>query len=148
MKVILLHDVEQFGEEGDIVEVAEGHARNFLFPKHLAVPATEHAVRDVADRAAAAHREAERELHALQRLATDIDGQELTITVPASESGTLYGGIGADAIASALAERGFRVDQSWVKQDQPIKETGEHVAHLQFPHGLEAECTIIVEAER
>ena len=147
MKIILLHHVDQLGGEGDVVEVSDGHARNFLFPKHLAVPATESAIHDAANRAAAAGRESERELHELQHLATSLDGQEFTMTVPANESGTLYGSIASPAIAEHLAEHGFRVDPSWVRLEEPIKETDEHAIPLQFPHGLEAEITVIVDVK-
>ena len=69
------------------------------------------------------------------------------MTVPATATGTLYGGIGESAIVSFLASRGFRVDSSWVQLAQPIKETGEHAIRLQLPHGLEAEVTIIVTSD-
>ncbi|MDO8599053.1 MAG: 50S ribosomal protein L9 [bacterium] len=147
MKIILLQDVEQFGSEGDVVEVADGHARNFLFPKHLAVPATESAVRDATQRATQVRRDTERELHDLQRLAAALDGQEFTITAPANASGTLYGGIGEGAVVALLATHGFIVDPTWVRLEQPIKEAGAHTIRLQLPHGLEAELTVIVEAE-
>lgn len=145
MKVLLLKDVPTIGQEGEAHEVSDGYARNFLFPKHLAVPVTDHAQREVAQRVDAVRREQERELAQLQRLAAAVDGQEVTITAPASATGTLYGSIGATAVATALTAAGFRVDEQWVQVPEPIKDVGEHLVRLQLPHGLEAEVVVIVE---
>ncbi|MDP3771657.1 MAG: 50S ribosomal protein L9 [bacterium] len=147
MRVLLLKDIADIGQEGEVHEVSDGHARNFLFPKHLAVPATDHAQREVRERVEAAARESERELEQLQRLAEAVGGQEITITAPASATGTLYGSIGPTAVATALTAAGFRVDEQWLQMPEHIKEIGEHTVDLRLPHGLEAEVTVIVEAD-
>jgi len=148
MKVLLLKDIADIGREGETHEVSDGHARNFLFPKHLAVPATDQAQREVASRVDAVRRESERELAQLQQLAAAVDGQEVTIIVPASATGKLYGGIGPPAVTTALVSAGFRVDEEWVQLPEPIKEVGEHTVELRLPHGLEAEVTVVVEVEK
>lgn len=148
MRVILLKDVENVGAEGEVHEVADGYAQHLLFPRHLAVPATPAAAREVAARAVAARREAERELHELQRLASTLDGQEFTIPVAANAGGKLYGGLGVAEIVAYLTTHGFPIEASWVQLESPIKEVGEHTVRLQLPHGLEAEVMVIVEAER
>ncbi len=147
MRVLLLKDIADIGREGETHEVSDGHARNFLFPKHLAVPATDHAKREVAQREEAVRRESERELAKLQQLAAAVDGQEVTMIVPASVAGKLYGSIGLAAVTTALVSAGFHVDEEWVQLPEPIKEVGEHSVALRLPHGLEAEVTAIVEAE-
>ena len=148
MKVLLLKDIESVGTEGETHDVADGYAQNFLFPRHLAVPATPAAAREVVQRAAAQRRAAEHELHELQRLAEALGGQEVTITAPASATGTLYGSIGPATVAEALVAAGFRVDEQWIQMSEPLKEVGEHAVGLRLPHGLEVEVTVIVEAEQ
>ncbi|MBI2482581.1 50S ribosomal protein L9 [Candidatus Uhrbacteria bacterium] len=147
MQVILLRNVAGVGSEGETHDVAEGYARNFLFPQHLAVPATPAAQQQVAARAAAERRQAERELQELQKLAAALDGFELVMSVPATGAGKLYGGIGAAALVTALARAGFTVDPEWVLLPEPMKEAGEHVVRLHLPHGLEAEVTVVVDGE-
>jgi large subunit ribosomal protein L9 len=148
MRVILLKDVENVGAEGEVHEVADGYAQHLLFPRHLAVPATPAAAREVAARVAAVRREAEQELHQLQRLASTLDGLEFTMAARATPEGRLYGSIGADAIADFLRMKKFFVDLEWIQLEEPIRECGEHRIRLQLPHGLEAEVVVIVEAER
>lgn len=147
MKIILLKDVENIGAEGEVHEVADGYAQNLLFPRHLAVPATSAAAQEVAARAAAARREAERELHELQRLATTLDGQEFTMSARATPNGRLYGSIGPEMIAEYMKARKLLVESAWVQLEESIRECGEHRIRLQLPHGLEAEVTVIIEAD-
>lgn len=147
MKVILLKDIESVGTEGETRDVADGYAQNFLFPHHLAVPATSAAQREIAQRAAAQRRAAEQELHELQRTASALDGQEFTMTEKANAGGTLYGSIGPATIAAFLTGKGYPTDAAWVQLPEPIREVGSHAVHLQLPHGLEAEVSVIVETE-
>ena len=147
MKVILLKNVKDIGAEGEIHEVSDGHARNYLFPRHLAVPATDQALHDVGLRAASQRREAERELKDLQRFAANIDGQEFRLSAKANAAGRLYGSMSAAAIAELCTARGFATEAMWVVLDEPIRDSGEYTIRLQLPHGLEAEVTLIIEPE-
>ena len=146
MKVILLKNVQGIGGEGEVHEVSEGHARNYLFPRHLAVPATDRAQQEAGLRAASQRRKAEHELKDLQRFAASIDGQEFHFPAKANAAGRLYGGISATAIAEFLTSRGYPMETTWVQLDVPIREVGECDIRLQLPHGLEAEVTVIIEA--
>lgn len=148
MRVLLLADVRAVGRSGEVAEVSDGYARNFLFPKHLAIPATPEAVRRAGADAAAVAAAAERELAELQRLAARMDGCAVTVSGSANEQGTLYGSIGDATIGMALRAAGFSVDDHWVDIEEPIRETGEHAVRLRLPHGLEVEITVIVEAEQ
>ncbi|MBI4433524.1 50S ribosomal protein L9 [Candidatus Uhrbacteria bacterium] len=145
MLVILLRDVPKIGSEGETHDVAEGYARNFLFPQHLAVPATRTAQQQVAARAQAQRQAAEQELHALQQLAAALNGFAFSVTAPVTGAGKLYGGIGVAMLIAELARAGFVVDASWIHLDAPMKEAGEHVVRVRLPHGLEAEFTVFVE---
>ncbi|MFH1430765.1 MAG: 50S ribosomal protein L9 [Candidatus Uhrbacteria bacterium] len=147
MKVILLKNVVGVGREGETCDVADGYARNFLFPKHLAVTATESVREEVREHAEAGRRAAERELRGMQKLAASLDGHEFVIRVRASAEDTLYGAMSAQQIVDALRGEGHTIEPSWVAFDAPVKELGEHDVRLQFHHGLEATLRIIVERE-
>ncbi len=143
MKVVLLQRVPTLGERGDICDVADGHARNLLFPKKLAIPATAQAIAEAEAEREAARRRSERELAALQKLATQLDGYELEVEETASDAGTLYAAVGAQKVAQLLKERGFDIKKTQVTMT-PIKTPGEYAATVRFDHGLEAELKLIV----
>lgn len=143
MKVVLLQRVPTLGERGEICDVADGYARNLLFPKKLAVSATAQAILQVEQEREAARRRSERELAALQKLATQLDGYELEVEETMSDAGTLYAAVGAQKVAQLLKERGFDIKKTQVTMTS-IKTPGEYAAAIRFDHGLEAELKLIV----
>ncbi|MEK7481420.1 MAG: 50S ribosomal protein L9 [Patescibacteria group bacterium] len=145
MKVVLSATVPQLGERGDVRHVADGYARNFLFPQKLAELATPAALWRAEQERTAVRKRAEHELNDLQRIATQLDGYELETEAPVSEAGTLYASVGAQKVAQLLKERGMPVKKTQVAME-PIKTPGEYKAGIRFAHGLEAEITIIVTA--
>lgn len=146
MRVILLKDIRGLGKEGDTVTVADGHAQNYLFPKHLAVPATRAAQEEIVTAAAQEAAAAVRELRALERLAAALDGFEVILRAAVNAQGTLYAAVTPVAIAGALAADGRNVDAAWVALRTPIKELGAHDVRIEMPHGLEVDICVIVEA--
>lgn len=147
MKVILLQDVENLGIKNDIKDVADGFARNFLFPKDLAKPATEAAIKQSEQEKEFMAKKAEEDLAATELVASQLDGQEIEILAKTEESGKLYGSITAAKIAKALKDKGFDIKSKQVKLAEPIKETGESEVIIEFSHGLEAKIKIIVTEE-
>lgn len=147
MKVILLQDVKKIGMKGDIKEVADGYARNFLLPQNLAILATPLAIENFKKQAEAARQAAETDLKATQELASRLDGQEVRLKAKASKDGKLFGGISPAQIASALEKKGFIIFKNQIVISEPIKSIGEHKVAVQLPHGLEAEVTVLVETE-
>lgn len=145
MQVILLQDVKGIGKADEIKEVADGYARNFLFPKHLAVQSSASAAADLMNKMKRAAKEAEKELQREQSLASRIDGLELEFKEKASDGGILYAGITAAKVAEALTKKGYPVVKDHVKLT-PIKELGSYQATIKFQHGLEAIITVIVTA--
>ncbi len=144
MKVILLEDVKQLGLKGDVVTVAEGYARNFLFPQHLAVEATEGKVRQMKEKEEAENRRKKKEKKGERQLAANLDGQEVIIQAKA-DGITLYAAISPKDVAKQLKNLGFSVKSDLIKMDV-IKETGEYEASIQFSSGFESHIQIIVEA--
>ncbi len=145
MKVILTNDVEKLGKSGELKEVADGYARNFLIPRKFAVPASGGAYRawqhDIASREEKRRREREEAEIAAQR----ISSTTLTMGVKVGEGGKLYGSITAKDIADALARRGIVVDRHKVDLDEPLRTLGTYKVAVRVLPGLAAEVTVAVE---
>jgi large subunit ribosomal protein L9 len=145
MKVILLKDVKELGKEGDVVEVSDGHARNFLFPQNLAVAATTEGLKKKADKQAALNKKEHREMSVFGDLAASLEGFELIMQEKVSDGGVLYASVTGKGIADALKKEGFKIDPEWVELAHPLKEPGDYTVSLALPHGFEAEIKIIIE---
>ena len=143
MKVVFLQNVEGSGRTGEIKEVADGFARNFLLPRRLAAPATADAIkRAEAIAAAEARRQAELDQEA-RSLAEKLSAP-IVITVRAGEQGRLYGSVTAADIAEEASKlAGEEVDRRLLVLEEPIKEVGIHEVPLRLTHNVEA--TLIVE---
>ncbi|HDM31922.1 MAG TPA: 50S ribosomal protein L9 [bacterium] len=148
MKVILLKDVENLGKKYEIKEVAEGYARNFLFPKKLAKPATEANLRWLEKKLKKLEEKAEKDLKKVQDLASKVDGLEITIPVKVGKDGQLFESITPLKILEKLKEEGFELKKKQIVLEKPIKELGEFPVKIKFPHNLEAEIKIIVVEEK
>ncbi len=148
MKVILLKEVKALGKQGDVVDVTDGHARNFLFPQNLAVSATADALHKKKSVEEHKQKAAHKELTVSGDLAAQLDGHEVLIEQKVNDNGTLYGAITQIQIAAALKKDGFKqIDPSMIQLNEPIKEPGDATAKIIFPHGFEAEVRVIVEGK-
>jgi large subunit ribosomal protein L9 len=134
MKVILTKDVVDLGHRGDVVDVSDGYARNYLVPRSLAVKASEGALRQ-ADAVRLAREDAERKARAeAEELAVNLGGSRVVVAARAGDEGKLYGSIGAHDIADAVEKfTGIAIDQRIVKIERPIKDIGLHEVTL-MPH--------------
>jgi large subunit ribosomal protein L9 len=145
VKVILTSDVSALGKSGELKDVTDGYARNFLIPQKLAVPAAGGAYRawqhDIASREEKRKREREEAEIAAQR----IGSTTLTMGVKVGEGGKLYGSITAKDIADALGRRGIVVDRHKVDLDEPLKTLGTYKVAIRVFSGLTPEVTITVE---
>lgn len=148
MKIILLKDVENIGKKNELKNVSNGYARNFLFPKKLAKPATKRAIEELEKQKEIEEKKAEEALKATQELVEKIDGQEIEVPMKLDEQGNLYGSVNEVEISKILKEKNFDVNKKQIKIPQPIKEIGEHPVTILFDHGLEAEIKIIVVEEK
>ena len=146
MKVILLQNVRDLGEKGEVKEVALGYARNFLIPHGLVREATDDAVREIEAQKAKVSKEAELDLQKTESLAQKLDGQIIEVTAKASEEGTLYAAISAAKVVSALKSKGFEVRKEQLLLGH-IKELGEHELVVNLDHGLEARITLVINPE-
>lgn len=148
MKVILLKDVKTVGKQGQVVDVTDGHARNFLFPQNLAVAATSEALQKKKQAEEAKQKQVHKELSVFGDLAGKLDGEEVFMQQKMNDNGTLYGAVTESQIASALKSQGFKqIDKSMIQLEEPIKEPGETSVKIVLPHGFEAEVKIIIEGK-
>ena len=145
MKVILTSDVEKLGKSGELKEVAEGYARNFLMPRKLAVPATGGAYRAWQHDIASREEKRKREREDAEIAATRIASTTLTMGVKVGEGGKLYGSITSKDIADALERRGIVVDRHKIDLEEPLKMLGTYKVAIKVSQGLTPEVTIAVE---
>lgn len=147
MKVILLQDIKGSGKRDDIITVSDGYARNFLFPKKLAVEATPGASREIErKRAAEAAREAERRAEA-EKKAAQLKGKTITMAVKCGEKGRLYGSITTAEIAEQLEKQhGVKVDKKKIDLADPIRAVGDVNVTVWLFSGVTVPMTVHVEA--
>lgn len=134
MNVILMKDVAELGGKGDIVDVSDGYARNYLLPRKLAMKATAGAIKQ-SERLRQARIEAAAKLKAdAEQIATSLVGARVVIGARASDEGKLFGSVGAHDIAEAVKKfTGVDVPSSIIRIDTAIREIGLHEVMLQ-PH--------------
>ncbi len=147
MRVIILQDVENLGKKGDVKEVADGYARNFLLPNKLVKLATNAALEELEKIQDLEAKKAEEALKHMQEIVSQIDGQEIEILVKIKETGEIYGSVTPFKISQALKKKGFDIKKTQVILKEPIKKTGEHPVTINFDHGLEAEIKAIIVEE-
>ena len=125
MKIVLREDVETLGRKGDLLDVADGYARNYLVPRGLAIKATKGVVTQA--EAMRRNREAReaRDRTAAQELAGRLSAAPLTVGARAGEGGKLFGSVTSADIVAALLDRGIEIDRRSVVLDDPIRELGE-----------------------
>jgi len=148
MQVILLDKVQNLGDLGDIVNVKNGYARNYLIPKQIASRATEENIKAFEAKKSELVAKAKESVAAAQARAESINGLSLSISANSSPEGHLYGSVGPREIAEKLTESGYPVDTSEVIQSEgAFKEVGEFSVKLKFHADVEADFTLTVVAE-
>ena len=148
MKIVLRDDVEKLGQKGDVVDVADGYARNFLVPRGLAIKADTGVVKQAeAMRRNRSARE-QRDREAAQTLATRITGRVLSVPARAGEGGKLFGSItAADIVAAAQTQFGVELDRRRLNLDEPLKELGTVELPLRLHADVVATLTVDVVAQ-
>ena len=145
MKVILTADVPALGKSGEMKNVADGYARNFLIPGKFAVPASGGTFRAWQHDIASREEKRKREREEAEIYATRIASTTLTMGVKVGEGGKLYGSITAKDIADALGRRGINIDRHKVELDEPLKSLGTYKVAVKVFSGMAPEVTIVVE---
>ncbi|MCC2671788.1 MAG: ribosomal protein [Armatimonadetes bacterium] len=146
MKVILKADVRDLGHTGELVEVKQGYARNFLLPRALAIPATEGNVKDYQKRISAAKQREERERTAAQQVADNLRGKRVVIIHRPVEGGTrIHGSITSVEIAKVLSGMaGREIDRRDVDLRTPIRALGDYRVNVKLMRGLSVQVPVLV----
>ena len=146
IEVILKEHVEHLGRRGEIVKVASGYARNYLFPRKLALAVTDENKRQIErERVKAEAKEAD-ELKAAQTQAATLEGLELAIARRVGENDVLYGSVTTGDIADALAARDVTVDRRRIQLGEPLKSLGEHKVGVKLHRDVTANLTVRIVA--
>jgi large subunit ribosomal protein L9 len=145
MKVVLKQDIKGTGKKDQMVEVSDGYARNFLFPRKLAVPADAANANDVKNKAEAKQFHLEQERAAAQKLADSVNEKGITIHAKAGTNGRLFGAVTAKDIAQALKDSyGIELDKRKIVLDADIKAYGCYPVSVKIYPGITAQVTVNV----
>lgn len=148
MKVLLCEDIQKLGWFGDIVEVNNGYARNYLIPQRLATTVSDNNIRSLAEEKSKRAEQRIKEKKRLEEAAKAVDGAEAVIAAKANEQGHLFGSITNKQIAANLREQGFTVADEVVSLHEHIKEVGSHKIKLRFDENITASVNVVVVPEK
>ena len=144
MKVILKQDVKGQGKKGELVNVSDGYARNFLFPRGLAAEADAQAMNELKNREESIRHHAEMEKKAAQETAAKLKGQTLKLTARAGQGGKLFGSVTTKEVAEELGRQfGVTVDKRKIAMND-IKAFGSYTSEIKLLQGITAEITVMV----
>jgi large subunit ribosomal protein L9 len=148
MKVLLLKEVKGLGEPGQIKDVAEGYARNFLLPKQLATIATSAALKELEIMQAAESKRQAKIDDEMKKVGQKLGGTMLKLRAKAGEGGKLYGSITNADVAEALEKQaGQTVDKRKIDIEEPIRHVGEFKIPVKLSKNVSATITLVVEGE-
>jgi large subunit ribosomal protein L9 len=147
MQVILQEDVEKLGPRGQVVEVAEGYARNFLLPRKLAIAATPGNLKRLEQIRANLAKRTAAEKQSAEELAGRLVSATVAFQRKAGENDQLFGSVTAADVAEALAAQGYQVDKRKVQLEEPIKLIGEYQVAVKLHHDVSANVKVTVTRE-
>lgn len=148
MKVILNNDVSNLGEEGDVKDVADGYARNFLIPKRMVMPYSRQNLALIESRRATIEKRKEDKRKHATTARERLEGESLTIKMTAGERGKLFGSVTSQTIAEELEKRGIDVERKKIDiEDGTIKTLGTHTVRVRLYAEEEAQLKVVVEPD-
>ena len=147
MKVILIKDVQGLGGIGDVKEIADGYARNFLIPGGYVKIATKNAIKQTEELKVKKEEQAKENLEKTEKSAEKLKGVSVTIKSKTDESGKLYAAVKPEEISKALEDKGFKTGKNKIVIEEPIKEMGDYEVVVNLEHGLEVKVGVTVESD-
>jgi len=147
MKVILKEDIPNLGKAGQIINVKDGYARNFLFPKGLALLADEKNMKLLEYQKKKIEEEAKKKRQDAQSIAERLSQVSLTISAKAGEDQKLFGSITSKDIATALEKEGFAIDKKQINISEPIKRIGEYEVEVKLHENILAKVKVTIIPE-
>lgn len=124
MKVLLLQDVKAQGKKGDIIEVSDGYAKNFLIKKKMAIQATNQVINETNQKKASELRKLEIEKQEAIKLAERLNGNTIIVEIACGDNGKMFGSVTAKEISDALLKSGYDIDKKKINLKEPIKSLG------------------------
>ncbi|MCH7497780.1 MAG: 50S ribosomal protein L9 [Candidatus Marinimicrobia bacterium] len=147
MEIILTQDVDSLGPVGQVLQVAPGYARNYLFPKGLALRATPANLRKLEEAARLAANRELRERAELGKLADKLAKTELTAQVTVGDDDKVFGSVTSQNIADLLAEKGYDLSRRDINLEEPIKALGQYDVEVKLGHGVTGSVKVWVVRE-
>jgi len=144
MKVILLEKVERLGERGDIVEVSDGYARNYLIPRKLAITLTKATLKQFEAEEQVRKRKEEKEKIKALKLAKKLEGLTLKIEVKTGEEDKLFGAVSSIDLLNALREKGIEIEKGMILLSEPIKTLGTYEVPVKLHREVEVNIEVSV----
>jgi len=147
MKVILKEDVQNLGQQGDVVEVKSGYARNYLMPKKLAILFTAQQQKSIEEAQRMEVRKLEREKDQLESILKEVKSLSLSLKMKSEDDDKLFGSVTKLDIVKLLEENGIKIDKKYIDLESPIKTLGEHEVNVSFTKEMSESFTLSVEKE-
>lgn len=147
MRILLCEDIRGLGWLGDVVDVNDGYARNYLLPQGRGKPATDANLRSIAKEKTQRAEVRKLEAEQLQKVAEAVEGAEAVVAAKANEQGILFGSVSASQIAQNLREQGFEIADEFVDPHKHIKNVGTAQVKLTFTEDLTATVSVVVVPE-
>ena len=147
MKVILKEDVQNLGQQGDVVEVKSGYARNYLMPQKLAILFTKQQKKNIEEAQIVEKRKLEREKDQLESVLKQVEDLNLSLKMQSEEDNKLFGSVTKLDIVKLLEENGITIDKKYIDLSSPIKTLGEHKVNIVFTKEMSGSFTLAVEKE-
>lgn len=149
MKLILKQDVNKIGKKGEVVDVKDGYARNFLLPQDLAVPATPKNLKQLKKQEAAIDKKNAEELAEAQEFAEKIEAIQVEVSLKSGEGGKTFGSISSKEISDVLkSEFGVDVDKKKIQIEEAIKSIGTHIVTIKLHPEVTCELKVKVNEEK
>jgi large subunit ribosomal protein L9 len=148
MQLLLIQDVKSLGKKGELVNVSDGYARNFILPKKLGLEATPKNLNDLKLQKAAEEKRQKELLEEAQAFAKELESKTIEVTIKAGEGGRTFGSISSKEIATALkSEFGYDIDKKKLQLSEPIKNIGTHTVPVKLHPQVTAELKVKVSEQ-
>ncbi len=147
MKVVLIQDLEGYGLFGEVINVKDGFANNYLIPRGIALPATDGNIKHVQDIIQQKARRLQKEKEIAMSIAKKLDGLVLEVIRPVGEKGKLFGSVTPADISNLLKEKGFDIDRKRIIITAPIKNVGIHTVHVKLHAEVSVDIKVDVKPE-
>jgi large subunit ribosomal protein L9 len=147
MKLILRQDFQQLGHVGDVVDVKDGYARNYLIPRNIAFEATASSIRQLEEEKKQHTRHLEKEKLSSEKLAVELEKVSVTIQMKVGEEDKLFGSVTSQMIADSLKEKGLTVDKRLIDIEDSIKALGIYTVDVKLPGGVIGKVKVWVVRE-